>query len=96
MARSHSFPSRSRAPRRGLVHPEADRRKKPAAKAYRSHAIHQWRTRAQGKAGENGKVSARGFLGDYVVTVEKDGRHAEAMFSVGPDVPKQIVAITRP
>lgn len=74
----------------------ADWSEKPAAKAYRSLVLKQWRTRAQGKAGENGMVSARGFHGDYVVTVEKDGRSAEATFSLGPEVARQIVPITLP
>jgi endo-1,4-beta-xylanase len=69
---------------------------KPAAKAYEDLVLKQWRTKLQGKAGASGKVAGRGFHGDYVVTVEQDGRRAEATFTLRPDEAKTTVAVVLP
>jgi GH35 family endo-1,4-beta-xylanase len=42
----------------------------------------QWWTRATVTTGTNGTASLRGFIGDYRVTAEKDGRSAEANFAL--------------
>lgn len=69
---------------------------KPAAKAYEDLVLRQWRTKLQGRAGASGKVSGRGFHGDYVVTVEQDGKHAEAAFTLRPAEAKTTVAVVLP
>lgn len=72
----------------------ADWSEKPAAKVYRDLVLNQWRTKLQGKAGKNGKVAGRGFHGEYVVTVEKDGLRAERVFALTPGEAKTTVEIT--
>jgi endo-1,4-beta-xylanase len=74
----------------------SDWSEKPAAKAYQDLVLKQWRTKLQGKAGASGKVSGRGFHGDYVVTVEQDGRRAEVTFTLRPDEAKTSVAVVLP
>lgn len=74
----------------------ADWSEKPAAKAYQDLVLRQWRTKLQGKAGPSGKVSGRGFHGDYVVTVEQDGRRTEAAFTLRPEEAKTTVAVVLP
>ena len=69
---------------------------KPAAKVYEDLVLHQWRTKLQGQVGASGKVGGRGFHGDYVVTVEKDGRRAEQAFTLRPEEPKTAVIIMLP
>jgi GH35 family endo-1,4-beta-xylanase len=69
---------------------------KPAAKAYEDLVLHQWRTKLQGQVGASGKVAGRGFHGDYVVTVEKDGRRVEQTFTLRPEDPKTSVTVTLP
>ncbi len=71
----------------------SDWSEKPAAKVYQDLVLKQWRTNLQGKAGAGGKVSGRGFHGDYVVTVEQDGKRAEAAFTLHPDEAKTTVAV---
>lgn len=74
----------------------ADWSEKPSAKVYRDLVLRQWRTRLQGTAGAKGKVAGRGFHGDYVVTVEKDGKRAEQKFSLRSEEAKTAVIITLP
>jgi GH35 family endo-1,4-beta-xylanase/peptidoglycan/xylan/chitin deacetylase (PgdA/CDA1 family) len=74
----------------------ADWSEKPSAKIYRDLVLNQWRTRLQGTAGAKGKVAGRGFHGDYVVTVEKDGRRAERTFTLRPEEAKTTVVVTLP
>lgn len=69
---------------------------KPAAKAYRTLVLKAWRTRLQGPTGPNGKVSARGFHGDYLLTVEKDGKKVEQTFTLRPEETKTILTVTLP
>jgi GH35 family endo-1,4-beta-xylanase len=47
---------------------------RPAATAFEDLVLHQWRTNAQGKTGQQGNYAVRGFLGDYAVTVSAHGR----------------------
>jgi len=74
----------------------ADWSPKPAAKVYEDLVLHQWRTKLQGQAGAKGKVGGRGFHGDYVVTVEKDGKRVEQAFTLRPEDPRTTVTITLP
>jgi GH35 family endo-1,4-beta-xylanase/peptidoglycan/xylan/chitin deacetylase (PgdA/CDA1 family) len=74
----------------------ADWSEKPAAKVYRSLVLDQWRTRLQGTAGASGKVGGRGYHGDYVVTVEQNGKRVERAFALRPEEPKTVVTVTLP
>ena len=74
----------------------ADWSEKPAAKAYRSLVLNDWRTKVHGKAGKSGKVAARGFHGDYVVTVERDGKTVQQTFSLKPEEEKTAVQVVLP
>jgi GH35 family endo-1,4-beta-xylanase len=60
----------------------ADWTEKPNAKAYRTLVLDQWRTKLDGATAADGRYAGRGFQGDYVVTVESDGRRAEQAFSI--------------
>lgn len=55
---------------------------KPNAQAYKSLVLDAWRTRASGTTDADGRWRGRGFHGEYVVTVEHDGRTFEQVFSV--------------
>jgi endo-1,4-beta-xylanase len=57
---------------------------KPNARAYRSLVLDQWRTRASGATDAQGNWRARGFHGEYVVTVEHGGRTYEQVFTLSP------------
>ncbi|MGC4074539.1 MAG: endo-1,4-beta-xylanase [Nibricoccus sp.] len=74
----------------------ADWSEKLAAKTYRSLVLNDWRTKVQGKVGKAGKVGGRGFHGDYVVTVERDGKTAQQTFSLKPEEEKTAVQIVLP
>jgi endo-1,4-beta-xylanase len=74
----------------------ADWSPKPAARVYEDLVLKQWRTKLQGKVGPSGKVGGRGFHGDYVVTVERDGKKAEQSFSLKPDEARTTVVVTLP
>lgn len=74
----------------------ADWSEKPSAKVYRDLVLRQWRTRLQGTAGAKGKVAGRGFHGDYVVTVEKDGERAERTFTLRPEEANTTVVVALP
>ncbi len=69
---------------------------KPSAVAYRDLVLKQWRTRLQGAVGSTGKVGGRGHHGDYVVTVEHEGRRTEARFSLKAGEPRTVVPIRLP
>lgn len=74
----------------------ADWSAKPNAKAYRDLVLNQWRTRLDERSGANGIFAARGFHGDYVVTVQHAGRNAEAKFSLVPGAPVATVEVKLP
>jgi GH35 family endo-1,4-beta-xylanase len=63
---------------------------KPNAAVYKSLVLDQWRTRLEEKTGANGALTTRGFLGEYRVTVDSDGRHAEKTFTLGADQPATV------
>ena len=58
--------------------------------------LNDWRTKVHGKAGKSGKVAARGFHGDYVVTVERDGKTVQQTFSLKPEEEKTAVQVVLP
>jgi GH35 family endo-1,4-beta-xylanase len=74
----------------------ADWSPKPAALVYEDLVLRQWRTKLQGRAGASGKVGGRGFHGDYLVTVELDGRTAQQEFSLTPGTERTVLQITLP
>jgi hypothetical protein len=47
---------------------------KPNAKAYRDLVFHQWWTDEQRTTDAKGACAVRGFLGQYEITVEADGK----------------------
>lgn len=69
---------------------------KPNAVAYRNLVLKQWRTRLQGAVGSTGKVGGRGYHGDYVVTVELEGRRAEARFRLKAGEARTVVPVRLP
>ena len=68
----------------------ADWSEKPNAIAYKSLVLDQWRTRLEGQTAANGTLDARGFHGEYRVTVDSDGRHAEATFTLSANEPATV------
>jgi len=75
----------------------ADWSEKPNAKVYKSLVLDQWRTRLDGATDAAGAFAGRGFLGDYVVTVDAGGRHAEQAFSIASAAaPATEVAVVLP
>ena len=69
---------------------------KPNAKVYRSLVLDQWHTKLAGATDATGDYVARGFLGDYAVSVEKDGRKAEAVFSLQAGGKPPVIAVKLP
>lgn len=47
---------------------------KPAGQAWIDLVMKKWWTEIDAKTNEDGKLSVRGFLGDYEITVRKDGK----------------------
>lgn len=58
---------------------------KPNAKVYKELVLHQWRTALSSTTDADGRCAARGFYGDYRVTVTADGRSVEKMFTHQPN-----------
>jgi endo-1,4-beta-xylanase len=73
----------------------ADWSEKPNGAVYRSLVLDQWRTRAEGTTGGDGRLAARGFYGDYRVEVAAGGRTATATFRLqsGQPVPEITVLL---
>jgi GH35 family endo-1,4-beta-xylanase len=57
---------------------------KPAGRAYRDLVLEKWRTRAAGKSDKTGSFAARGFLGDYEVSVSAGTRKKAVRATLGP------------
>lgn len=55
----------------------ADWSEKPNAGVYRSLVLEQWRTHETATTDIEGRLTTRGFLGDYTITVEHDGKRIE-------------------
>ncbi len=60
----------------------ADWSEKPNARAWKSLVLDQWRTRASGPTDAQGRWQGRGFHGEYLVTVEHDGKRYEQTFTL--------------
>ena len=73
----------------------ADWSEKPNGAVYRALVLDQWRTRADGTTGGDGRLAARGFYGDYQVEVAAGGRTATATFRLpsGPPAPEVTVVL---
>jgi len=56
----------------------------PAAEAYRDLVFKQWWTNAKGATGADGRFQVRGFLGEYEVEAEHDGRRQTAKATLKP------------
>jgi endo-1,4-beta-xylanase len=69
---------------------------KPNAVVYKSLVLDQWRTRLNGRSDAAGKFAARGFHGDYVVTVEAGGRQIEKTFTLRAGEPPLVVDVKLP
>jgi hypothetical protein len=52
----------------------ADWSAKPNGRQFLDLVHNRWKTKCTGTTDANGRFSVRGFLGDYELTVEKDGR----------------------
>jgi peptidoglycan/xylan/chitin deacetylase (PgdA/CDA1 family)/GH35 family endo-1,4-beta-xylanase len=74
----------------------ADWSEKPNARVYKDLVLHQWRTNLTGTTDAVGRYSARGFQGDYVVTVEQDGKRWEQAFVLRAGEPAPLVHIVVP
>ena len=57
---------------------------RPAAGVYRDLVLNRWRTRAGGSTDAAGRLSLRGFHGDYAVTAVYQGRRVEQNFTLRP------------
>jgi endo-1,4-beta-xylanase len=57
---------------------------KPAGKAYKDLVLGQWLTNVQGQTDENGTYAARGFQGDYEVTVRAAGKQKVVKMPLNP------------
>ncbi len=62
----------------------ADWSEKPNAKVYKDLVLHQWRTNLEGATAADGRYAARGFQGDYAVTVQVGSQRVEKTFSLVP------------
>ncbi|QYM77625.1 endo-1,4-beta-xylanase [Horticoccus luteus] len=60
----------------------ADWSEKPNAKVYRDLVLTQWRTHLAGETDGAGRWAERGFQGDYVVTVESEGKRVTHVFAL--------------
>jgi GH35 family endo-1,4-beta-xylanase len=60
----------------------ADWSEKANAKVYRSLVLEQWRTHLAGSTDAGGHFTARGFQGDYLITIERSGKKVEQAFSL--------------
>ena len=74
----------------------ADWSEKPNAAVYKDLVLHQWRTNLAGVTGPDGRYAARGFHGDYLVTVEAGGRRVAQSFALAPGAEMTEFAVTLP
>ncbi|WP_404423588.1 endo-1,4-beta-xylanase [Nibricoccus sp. IMCC34717] len=66
---------------RGALY-RADFSEKPNGKAFRELVHGTWKTKVEGTTGANGRISGRGFFGDYRVSVEYNGQKSEEVFTL--------------
>ena len=71
---------------------------KPNARVYKDLVLHQWRTNLSGVTGADGRkiCGARGFQGDYTVTVEAGGHRVEKTFALAPGDKAAELSVTLP
>lgn len=74
----------------------ADWSERPNAKVYKDLVLCQWRTNLAAATGPDGRYAARGFHGDYVVTVEAGGRRVEKTFALAPGANAVELTLTLP
>lgn len=63
----------------------ADWSKRPAQIAYEKWVLDKWKTNATLQTDTNGVVQTRGFLGDYELTIEQNGKSQTSPLSLGKD-----------
>ena len=68
----------------------ADWSEKPNAQVYKSLVLDQWRTRTDGPTTRDGTFKTRGFFGDYLATVEVDGKRVEKAFTLNANGPADV------
>lgn len=68
----------------------ADWSEKPNAQVYKSLVLDQWRTRTGGRTTSDGTLKSRGFFGDYIATVEVDGKRVEKAFTLEANRPASV------
>ncbi len=63
----------------------ADWSKRPAQIAYEKWVLDKWKTNATLQTDKDGVVQMRGFLGDYQLTIEQNGKSQTVPLSLGKD-----------
>lgn len=63
---------------------------KPNAAVYKQLVLHDWLTNEALVTGANGTIKIRGFYGDYRVTVEANGKSADATFKLSAGGPATV------
>jgi GH35 family endo-1,4-beta-xylanase len=66
------------------------------ARVYRELVLKRWRTQVDGQTGANGRYAVRGFHGDYVITVERDGQRVEKPFVLAAGATAPVLQVTLP
>jgi GH35 family endo-1,4-beta-xylanase len=74
----------------------ADWSEKANAKVYRDLVLRDWLTKLDGRLDPQSRFNGRGFLGDYAVTVEIDGKRVERNFSLEPSTRPVVWRIVLP
>jgi endo-1,4-beta-xylanase len=72
----------------GLI--RADMTPKPVYEGLRDLIRGKWWTRTTAETGADGRVKIEGFLGDYEVTVQQDGRRLAGRFSLTKDAGRRL------
>ncbi|OGV60378.1 MAG: hypothetical protein A2X45_18560 [Lentisphaerae bacterium GWF2_50_93] len=72
-----------------------DFKEKPSYKAYCDLVFKKWWTDAAGKSGKDGAYGVRGFLGDYEITVSKDGKTKTDKLKLGKDKAEIVVKLDK-
>jgi GH35 family endo-1,4-beta-xylanase len=68
---------------------------RPSGKAYQDLVFNQWWTKETGKTDAAGQFATRGFLGDYEVTVSRDGKTQTARATLLKDQPNTVEIILK-
>lgn len=67
---------------------------KPNGQAYRQLVLDQWFTRAGGTTDAAGEWRGRGYHGEYIATLEYQGKHYEKNFSLLPGAERPLITLT--